>query len=261
MWTSRTLLACRASKTGWGTSVPCSSAGSLARIRATSTATLPTPMTATDSASRVNAPESTSGMTAVPVHEVGGRVAARQVLARNAEPPIPHRPGRVDHRVVRRHQVVTGHVLAEVHPAGETDAGALQHLAQVLRDRLDRLVVGSDPVADQAIRGGETVDHVHAHRHGHRQRRRLLDQRLGGIKPGRAGADHGNVEHKCLRYSTGLAFPSRRPSGRLRLTSPGDRSATASVICLARCCGVRPASSSTSSRLPWGRNSAAGRTS
>ena len=61
MWTSRTLLACRASRTCWGTSVLCSSAGSRARIRATSTATLPTPMTATDSASRVNVPGPTSG--------------------------------------------------------------------------------------------------------------------------------------------------------------------------------------------------------
>ena len=41
--------------------VACSSFGSRARILATSTATLPTPITATDSASRVNAPESMSG--------------------------------------------------------------------------------------------------------------------------------------------------------------------------------------------------------
>ena len=61
MWTSRTLLACSASRTGCGTSVACSSFGSRARILATSTATLPTPITATDSASRVNAPASMSG--------------------------------------------------------------------------------------------------------------------------------------------------------------------------------------------------------
>src|SRR5206468_4208308 len=52
----------------------------------------------------------------VPVHEVGGGVAAGQVLTGYAEPPVPHRASRVDHRVVRRHQVVAGHVLAEMHP-------------------------------------------------------------------------------------------------------------------------------------------------
>ena len=61
MWTSRTLLACSASRTGCGTSVACSSFGSRARILATSTATLPTPITATDSASRVNASAPMSG--------------------------------------------------------------------------------------------------------------------------------------------------------------------------------------------------------
>ena len=61
MCTSRTLLASSASSTGCETSVSRRSSGGRIRIRATSTATLPTPITATDSASRLNAAGSTSG--------------------------------------------------------------------------------------------------------------------------------------------------------------------------------------------------------
>ena len=42
------------------------------------------------------------GVTAVPVHEVGRRVAARQVLAGDAEPPVAHRAGGVHDGVVAR---------------------------------------------------------------------------------------------------------------------------------------------------------------
>ena len=93
-------------------------------------------------------------MAAVPVDEVGGGVASRPVLARDAQPPVPHRAGRVDDRVVGRQQVVAGDVLAEVDPADEPDVRALQHLAQVLRDRLDRLMVRRDAVPDQPVRRG-----------------------------------------------------------------------------------------------------------
>ena len=222
MWTSRTLLACRASRTGCGTSVACSSAGSRARIRATSTATLPTPMTATDSASRVNAAGIHVGVAAVPVHEVGGGVAAGQVLAGDAEPPVAHGPGGVDHRVVGGHQLVAGDVLAEVDPAQEADVRAFQHLAQVLRDGLYRLVVRRHAVADQAVRGGQPVDHVYSYPDGQRQRRGLLDQRLGGVQPGRSRADHGDVKHDSLRYSTGRGSAAR-PGGWTPSRTSADR--------------------------------------
>ena len=71
--TSRTLDARSAAITGSGMSVCSSSAGSLTRMRATSTATLPTPMTATDSASRVNALCSMSGW---PQYQLTKSVAA-----------------------------------------------------------------------------------------------------------------------------------------------------------------------------------------
>ena len=103
-------------------------------------------------------------MAAVPVHEVGRRPAARQVLAGDAEPPVAHRAGRVHHGVVAAEQVVPGDVRAEVHAADERDAGRLKDAAQVVRDRLDRLVVRRHAVADKAVRGGEPVEHVDADR-------------------------------------------------------------------------------------------------
>src|SRR4029077_2328334 len=45
------------------------------------------------------------GVAAVPVDELGGGVAARQLLTLDAHPPVPHRAGRVDHGVVAGQQV------------------------------------------------------------------------------------------------------------------------------------------------------------
>ena len=135
---------------------------------------------------------------AVPVDEVGGRVAARQVLARNAEPPVPHRPGRVDHRVVSRQQVVAGHILAQVHAAEKPDVGAFQHPAQVLGDRLDRLVVGGHPVPDQAVGRGQPIVDIHPDPHRPVrpfERGRMLDQRLRRVQPGRTGPDDRDLQH------------------------------------------------------------------
>ena len=186
MCTSRTLLAVSASSTGWEMSVSRSSVGFLTRILATSTATLPTPITATDSASRRERGRVDVRMPAVPVDEVGRREAAGQVLAGDAQPAVPHRAGRVHHRVVAGQQVLAGHVGAQVHAADEVHAVVLKHAAQVLGDRLDRLVVGRDTVADQAVRGRQPVDDVDPDGLRRLQRGGLLDQCLGGVQASRA---------------------------------------------------------------------------
>ena len=90
MCTSRTLLAYRRSNTGRDTSVASNSAGSRARILATSTATLPTPITATDSASSVNAPGSMSGC---PQYQLTKSVAAW--LPGRSSPGMPRRRSRM----------------------------------------------------------------------------------------------------------------------------------------------------------------------
>lgn len=61
MCTSRTWLAASAASARSGTSVPRSSSAPRARMRATSTATLPTPMTTADRAPRANASGGASG--------------------------------------------------------------------------------------------------------------------------------------------------------------------------------------------------------
>src|SRR5258708_22318235 len=74
-----------------------------------------------------------------------------------------------------------------------------EHVAQVFGDRLDRLMVGRDAVPDQAIWRGQPVQHVDPDRPGRIKCRSLLDERLGGVEAGRAGADHGDLKslHAC----------------------------------------------------------------
>ena len=123
-------------------------------------------------------------MPAVPVDEVGRREAPRQVLAGNAEPPVAHRAGRVYHRVVAGQQLGPGDVGAEVQAAEEADALVLEHPAQVVGDRLDRLMVGSDAVPDQPVRRRQPVEHVDPDAPARVDRGGLLDQRLSGVEAG-----------------------------------------------------------------------------
>lgn len=73
MWIRFTLEAASRSSTSSGTSVPRSSSAVFAMIRTTSTATLPTPMTTTSSASRENVSGGTSGW---PQYQLTKSVAA-----------------------------------------------------------------------------------------------------------------------------------------------------------------------------------------
>ena len=102
-------------------------------------------------------------MAAVPVDEVGGRVAAGQVLAGDAHPAVPHRPGRVDDGVVAGQQVFPGDVVAEVDATEEPHVRVLEHAAEVVGDGPDGRVVRGHAVADQAVGGGQPVQHVHPH--------------------------------------------------------------------------------------------------
>ena len=88
--TSRTLLAISASSTGCDTSVSRRSSGLRIRILATSTATFPTPMTATDSASRTYLPGSTSGW---PEYQLTKSVAA--TLPGRSSPGMAMRRSRI----------------------------------------------------------------------------------------------------------------------------------------------------------------------
>ena len=77
-----------------------------ARMRATSTATLPLPTTTARLHRQVELEVTVVGMSVVPGHELGGGLAARQVLAGDAHPAVGLGADRVDHCVVVPRQVV-----------------------------------------------------------------------------------------------------------------------------------------------------------
>src|SRR5215472_2081926 len=162
-------------------------------------------------------------MPAVPVHEVGRRIAPRHVLAWNPEPPVPHRASGVDNSVITGHQVGSGYVIAKVNGADEPDALVLKHPAQVISDRLDRLVIRRDAVPDQPIWRGQPVKDVDLDRLRRIERGTLLHQRLSGIQAGRARAYDGDVEGFHGRDSA----PSWLVAGTdLPATAPGYVQAT-----------------------------------
>ena len=96
----------------------------------------------------------------VPAHELGGRVAAGQVLARDPHPPVGARAHRVDDRVVVRRQVGVGEVAPHLHVAVEAELGVGGDLVVDPGHRLDLLVVGRHPAAHQAEGRRQAVVHV-----------------------------------------------------------------------------------------------------
>ena len=130
------------------------------------------------------------GVAVVPADEVGGAVAAGQVDAGDVEGGVPDRAGREDHGVVVLLEVVEGDVAAEEHVAEEADVAAVEHVAQGGDDALDARVVGRDAVAHEPVGGGQLLEQVD------RDVELLLglEQDVGGVDAGGAGADDGETE-------------------------------------------------------------------
>src|SRR5438270_6203226 len=124
-------------------------------------------------------------MAVVPTDELGRADNAGQVLPGNAELAIMWRPGREDHCVIEVEQLDYRHVPTDTDIADEIDARTLRHFIVALANRLQRLVVGRHPEADQAVWDGVAIDDVDA---------RLvavgLLQRLGGLEARRPRSDH-----------------------------------------------------------------------
>ena len=91
------------------------------------------------------------GMAVVPADELGRADDAGQILAGNAELAVVRRADGEDDRVVELEQLVDRHVAADGDIADEVDARAFGDLVVALADRLQRLVVGRDAEADQAV--------------------------------------------------------------------------------------------------------------
>ena len=108
------------------------------------------------------------GMAVVPADELRRADDAGQILAGDAELAVVRRAGGEDHRVVELEQLGDRDVAADGDIADEVDAGALGDLVVALADRLQRLVVGRDAEADQAVGHGIAVEDVDARLRRHR---------------------------------------------------------------------------------------------
>ena len=84
-----------------------------------------------------------------------------------------------------------------------------EYAPQVIRDRLDRLVVGRDSVPHEAVGRRQPVQDIDLHRARTIERGALLDQGLGRVQASGAGADYGDVEGLHGRDSA----PSWRAGG------------------------------------------------
>ena len=173
-------------------SVRASTSGSVTRMRATSSATLPLPTTTARAPDRSGVASSKLRVRVVPAHEVDGGDAARQVLAGNVQRAIGLRPDGIDDGVVALGEFGGLHVLADHDVAEEPEARVFGGLFELLADRLDLRVVGRDAGAHQPPRGRQHLQHVDGDidvlgRVGR------LQQRCRGEEPRRSGTDDGDV--------------------------------------------------------------------
>jgi hypothetical protein len=121
-------------------------------------------------------------------------VAALEIFARDSHLAIRRRTDGVDDLIVQREQVISVDVLPEHHVSEVAETGVLVDLLELPGDRLDRLVIGCHAVANQAVRGRQTVEHVHAD-----VVLRLLEERFRGEVGSRTGAHNGDPRGSRVR--------------------------------------------------------------
>src|SRR5699024_10414558 len=188
------------------------------------------------------------GVAVVPGHEVGGAVGAVQLDAGDREVGVLEGAGGEDDRVVVAAQVLEREVGAELDVAEEADVSAAQDPVQGGDDPLDPRVVGGDAVADQAEGRREAVEQIDGDLELPVLDLLGLQQGLGGVHAGGAGADHGQTEGLLGGgYLTSVSW--RGAPGRMRA---GRR-----VGCVRGGCGRRAAPRSAVISAPlYTRNSA-----
>lgn len=120
-------------------------------------------------------------------------MAAREILAGDAQVAIDARAVGEDNRVVALPELVHGDIRAHIDIAEEAESGPGGGLLVDPDDRLDLRVVRRHARADQPERRGEAIEHVHLDLNA-----LLLEQMLGCVEPRRPGADY--------RHAQGLAL-------------------------------------------------------
>ena len=113
---------------------------------------------------------------------------------------------RVDDGVIALEQILVRDGGADLDVAEEPKAGFCSGFLEGARDGLDVLVVGGDAKPDEPPRRRQAVDHVHLD-----GRFVALQQRVGGIEAGGAGADDRDPERRGA-HSASLARSARRAS-------------------------------------------------
>ena len=116
-------------------------------------------------------------------------MAAGQVLAGDAELAVGLAADREDDRVVEPLEVLDLDVVADLDVAEEAEALAGGGFFVDPGHRLDLRVVGGDAAADQPEGGGEAVEEVDLG-----VQILALEDVLGGVEAGRAGADDGDAK-------------------------------------------------------------------
>jgi hypothetical protein len=145
------------------------------------------------------------GVAVVPGHELGGRMAASQVLAGDPHAPVGLRPGGVDDLVIVLPEVIDGQILAQLDVAEEAKARVGGDLVERRRHRLDLLMIGGDTRADQPVGRRQPVVEVHG-----RDETLLPEQVVGGVVTRRTRADDGHAQRVALGSRPGHSGDPRR---------------------------------------------------
>ena len=177
-------------------------------------ATLPTPMTATPRAPSAKRSMRGVGVAAVPGDELGGREAAGQVLAGDAEPAVDRGAAGEDDRVVVLRAGPRGSGRCRPRRCRGTVRPAPRRSCAARRDRLDLGVVRGDAVAHQPVRARQPVEHVDLRRAVRARPRRHRPP------PGR----NRRRRHGARRHSdTRPPLPATRPAVAPPFGTMGDR--------------------------------------
>ena len=169
---------------------PSNSSRVLLRIRATSSATLPLPMTTASLPPSGGARSAKSGW---PLYQPTN--AADPTTPASSSPSIPSlrscgAPVASTTASYKSTSSSTDNAVADPDIADEADTVGVGDLVIAFRDRLDRLMIGRDAEPDQSVRHGQFVDDV--------DRRAVaigFGQRFGRIETCRTRSDDGEVPH------------------------------------------------------------------
>ena len=204
-FSARASIACSA------VSVASSSSRFRPSMRATSVATLPLPITTARSHDEVELVVGEIRVGVVPGDELGGRMAAGEVLAGDPKVPVGRGAVGVDDRVVVVGELGGAHVPADLHVAEEAKALPRGRLLVYADHRFDLRVVGRHAGTHKAERGRKAVEDVHLEVE-------VLgaQQVLGGVEAGRAGADDGDPQRRggCAGWGCHGAEKVRRVPAR-----------------------------------------------